>query len=497
MRRRVVALTVPVVGLLAFPRAAGADEAPPARRVDWSPFRDEEGRRVEADHLAGTVRISAQVTDPGGLWGWAVDVDAAPGAAHPGFGRICEARLRSETGRAEVRCSWDTSRIDGGAGSANQGYVVRISVDDDDAGGPPADDTRPVIVSNPASAPRDVQAERSPEPGSRAVHVTWTPPPEPDIAGYVVARRRDGGNWEPVAEPDRPSHDEHDLDPGRYVFRVGARRRDAPTAAPQYWGTSEVVLIPDPSARRERPARPRRRVHDSGGPPPAAADPPPTDNGAAEGGSPPPAQTGDEPKPPPSPPGPPSSPSPSSPSRSQQSSSQQSSSPSSSPPSSRPSTASHVPESFPPAPSPPAAIRPELSTTWTLAIPDPPARLRRSPLRTAVPAPPPEPPPAAAAPAEPAPAEEPDSGYALSLPYPTPSTPDPPPPAPSARPRRPPPEERRRMLASLAIGQLCFVLAAHGRVLVHRASGHRLARPLPRSLRRCPRCGFQPKRPET
>lgn len=505
MRRRLLAVGVPVLGLVAAPPppAAWAASSPGDRRVEWSPFRNRDGQRIDPGRLAGIIRISADVTDPSGMWGWALDVDAAPGSEHPGFGRVCEERLSAEAETAHIVCDWDTSRLPGEGASANQGYVVRVSLDDGSED-PPGDGSRDVTVSNPASAPGRLRVRRA---RGRIVRLHWSPPPEPDISGYVVGRSRDGTRWQIVAEPEGPAHEERGLEPGRYVFRVGARRQDDPAAAPERWTVSDPVVVPGAAARPDRPAPSDTRPDpdsgagsDESGPADSHQQPADGHEQPADGHEQPaagheqPADGHAQPA-----------------ERNLQAGQvdgRPGLAPADPPPSqpARPAPGPAETSAFLPDDTPGVSTEPAPATTWTLS-PPPAARgatrprgaaTRPVPRRPAAGAPP-APRPAAVDAAPEAP-DNADNGYALALPYGSPVKPGPealpadgpagigvaPATRPSGVVRQP--ANRRRLLASLAFGQVCFVLAALARSLVHRASGHRWSPPLARSVRRCPRC---------
>ncbi|MDQ1565788.1 MAG: hypothetical protein QOF96_668, partial [Actinomycetota bacterium] len=191
MHRRLMAVSLPVIGIVASPPALAARSAPEGSdtaeaRVTWSPRQDPAGHPVDDGHAFGVVRVAARISAPAGLSAWTLAVDPAAGSPYPGFGSLCGQRFAEPVTRADVRCEWDTRRRPGAEPAANQDYVLRITADD---GAPAlADGTRTVTVSNPASAPESLRADQA----DGRLRLTWAPAREPDAAGYTVARRKDG-----------------------------------------------------------------------------------------------------------------------------------------------------------------------------------------------------------------------------------------------------------------------------------------------------------------
>jgi hypothetical protein len=165
-----------------------------------------------------------------------------------------------------------------------------------------------------------------------------------------------------------------------------------------------------------------------------------------------------------------------------------------------------------PAPPPTGPPAPAPVQEWSVALP----AATRAPLRhraapgapgRAGPAPVHDRSPDPAPPAEPG---DSDSGFSVGLPYgPAVATPaaagpltGPGAPDLSGPPGGPPrsgpareapapddgPDQRRRPLTALALGQVCCLLALQTRYLLHRAVSHRLGRGARRTAHRCPSC---------
>jgi len=190
MHRNLMAVSLPVIGIVAGAPPALAARSAPARpdtaeaKVTWSPLQDHSGKAVDDRHASGALRIAADISAPGGLEGWTLAVDPASRAAHPGFGPLCQEHFTEPVTRAEVRCDWDTEHRSGREPSANQGYVVRIT--GDGGGSSLRDGTRAVTVSNPASAPGSLRVDQA----DGRIRLTWAAAREPDAAGLIHRHRR-------------------------------------------------------------------------------------------------------------------------------------------------------------------------------------------------------------------------------------------------------------------------------------------------------------------
>jgi hypothetical protein len=177
--------------------------------------------------------IKANAGVYGGVKSWAVEVLAPDDADYPGYGTICERTESRSPASVSIDCVWDTSAYPNDGGTAqNRPYVVRISVQGSTRSGMFADgkqsgsysDDRGVIVSNPASAPRDVHLTFS-EP-TRQATVRWTANPEPDITSYVVQERIGDGPWKNVGQAGgKVTTFTRNLSaPGTYRYQVAALR---------------------------------------------------------------------------------------------------------------------------------------------------------------------------------------------------------------------------------------------------------------------------------
>lgn len=211
------------VALLAGSLLAGPAGAQEAAFVQWqSPDQD---ARLSGD----SVHIRAKVGYHGGVKNWAVEVLAPADSDYPGFGTICERTESRSPAYVNIDCEWDTTAYPNEGGRAqNRPYVVRISVNGGgfSSGQAPAThtDEREVIVSNPASAPRDVRLNFS-EPTKRAT-IRWAPNPEPDIMSYVLQERIGDGPWKNVGQAGgQVTTFTRTLSaPGTYRYQVAALR---------------------------------------------------------------------------------------------------------------------------------------------------------------------------------------------------------------------------------------------------------------------------------
>ncbi|GEM_PF-6831393 len=110
--------------------------------------------------------------------------------------------------------------------------------------------SRPVTftVGVPAVAPRALAARREPP---SAVVVTWRPDPEPDVAGYRVARQDGSGTWRVLATTSQDHFRDASVAAGHtYRYEVSALRPDAAPSAP---ATTGPVSMPAPSGENGPP----------------------------------------------------------------------------------------------------------------------------------------------------------------------------------------------------------------------------------------------------
>ena len=105
--------------------------------------------------------------------------------------------------------------------SCNGGYTVQARVD----GGPWTGN--PVRIARAPGAPRDVSVTA----GVREATVQWHAPADPDVVGYTVDRRRDGGTWQQVADvaPGTRSLTDEGVAAGQVAYRVVTLRGDGLT----------------------------------------------------------------------------------------------------------------------------------------------------------------------------------------------------------------------------------------------------------------------------
>lgn len=229
----------------------------------------------------------------------AVRLGAAPGTSAPGSSAAeldCLQGCAPEPGAEEETSVWGGVRFDpaspgaffsGGTGPVCNGrWYVQPGVNG-------SFENYPSVEFGVAAAPTPVGSLAS-SGDLEGITVTWSGPPEQDVAGYVVQRRPEGqSSWTSlrVLEPGTTSYRDAGLDPGGYDHRVVTLRHDGRTPGGEWVAPCQdsetapgsALVASSPATTATVPA-----------PPPPSPSPSPSPTGGASGEpAPSPSPTGD------------------------------------------------------------------------------------------------------------------------------------------------------------------------------------------------------------
>jgi hypothetical protein len=166
------------------------------------------------------------------------------------LGDWVEMSCKQGCGDDQIEQTWgptDDRRLDPSTGAPftsggplrNGEYVLQVRIERGQFLDP-NEFTQRIRLAVPPSAPADVTAERDGE----EVRVGWKKAPEPDITGYRVERRADGG-WRELATTSDASHVD-DPGPGTHTYRVVALRSDGSGGTLEKGSAEREVEVPEP-----------------------------------------------------------------------------------------------------------------------------------------------------------------------------------------------------------------------------------------------------------